>query len=99
MQLTTILKMIGVEVTEETLEMLQALIPQLPAKVNEVVTAINLTLQNFDARLNALEQSQLQQNELLHLLVEELRLQNGTGNRLQREPDRILFQTKVSNGT
>ena len=49
------LKALGLEIAPEHLAMLQALIPQLPAKINEVVQGINAALANFDARLRALE--------------------------------------------
>jgi hypothetical protein len=52
------LKALGVEITPEQIAMLQALIPQLPAKVNEAFSTINAALANFDARLRALETRQ-----------------------------------------
>jgi len=49
------LKALGLEITPEHIAMLQALIPQLPAKINEAAQAINAALANFDARLRAIE--------------------------------------------
>lgn len=48
-------KSLGIEISPETMAMLAALIPQLPAKINEAAQAINGALANFDARLRALE--------------------------------------------
>ena len=50
-----LLKSLGLEVTPETLAMLSALLPQIPAKINEVITHVNATLQNFDQRLKTIE--------------------------------------------
>ena len=49
------LKALGLEITSEHIAMLQALIPQLPAKINEVAQAINAALANFDSRLRVIE--------------------------------------------
>jgi hypothetical protein len=48
-------KSLGIEITPETMAMLAALLPQLPAKINEVVQAVNAALTNFDMRLRAIE--------------------------------------------
>lgn len=90
MQLSSVLKMVGLDISEQDLQTLQAIIPQLPAKINEVVTAINLTLINFHERLEALERQQLETNKLLHLIVEHLKgEQHGTGNRDQVLPNAL----------
>jgi hypothetical protein len=59
-------KSFGIEITPEKLAMLQALIPQLPAKFNEAAQAINGALANFDARLRALEAGQLEHSKFLN---------------------------------
>src|SRR5271154_358389 len=74
--LQTILKMLGVEVTEEHVQFVEQLIPQLPGKINEIVQAINGCLINFDGRLKALETHQAEINRKLDLLIGE---QNGRG--------------------
>ena len=66
--LQMILKAIGLDLTPENLAMLQAVITQLPAKINEAGAAINAALQNFDMRLKAIEASQ----QALELLIVEL---------------------------
>jgi len=51
----TMLRGMGVEIDEATLNMLSQLLPQLPDKVNEVVSIVNKTIQNFDERLRFIE--------------------------------------------
>lgn len=53
--LIMMLKALGVEITPEQIAMIQAIIPQIPGKINEAAEIINRTLQNFDARLRAIE--------------------------------------------
>jgi hypothetical protein len=53
--LAMMLKALGIEIPEEQLVMIQAMLPQLPAKLNEASQAINAALLNFDARLKAIE--------------------------------------------
>ena len=53
--LSIVLKSFGVTVTPEQVKAVEDLIPQLPAKVNEIVGIFNSALQNFDARLQAVE--------------------------------------------
>ncbi len=55
MNLGLLLKMLGVKVTPEQVAMIEAIIPQVPGKIQQVVTVINGSLQNFDHRLRALE--------------------------------------------
>lgn len=60
-----LLKSFGLEITDQQIAELNAVLPQLPAKINEVVHIINTSLQNFDQRLRAIE---LQQAVILEVL-------------------------------
>lgn len=59
MNLGLLLKMLGVKVTPEQIAAIEAIIPQIPGKIQQTINVINAALQNFDARLRALEQNQL----------------------------------------
>lgn len=63
------LKALGLDIPPEQIAMLQVLIPQLPAKINEASAAINGALQNFDSRLRVLEAGQAK-------ILEELKYGN-----------------------
>jgi len=52
-----LLKGLGVELTPEQLAQLQVLVPQLPAKVNEIIQMVNI----WDARLKNIERMLEQQ--------------------------------------
>lgn len=65
MKIGPILRALGINVTEEHIKAIEDLIPQLPAKLNLVVTTINDTIRYFDARFNKLEK---QNEEILELL-------------------------------
>ncbi len=58
MNLGLLLKMLGVKVTPEQVAMIEAIIPQVPGKIQQIVTVINGSLHNFDQRLRALEENQ-----------------------------------------
>lgn len=49
------LKALGVNVTEENIRMIEALIPQIPSKLNEFVRVFNAALQDNQQRLSRLE--------------------------------------------
>lgn len=49
------LKAFGVNITDEQIKMVEALIPTIPDKITEVYRIIDGSLQNFDGRLSALE--------------------------------------------
>jgi hypothetical protein len=66
--LRVMLKALGIEVSDEHIQAVQELIPQLPAKLNQAANAINSAMQNFDGRLQALEKSN---QEILALLREQ----------------------------
>ena len=81
------LKALGLEIAPEHLAMLQALIPQLPAKINEVVQGINAALANFDARLRALElEAKAYRIELSNELAAIREVLNGNPARISDAP-------------
>ncbi len=65
MNLGLLLKMLGVKVTPEQIAMIEAIIPQIPGRIQQAVTVINGSLQNFDQRLKAIEEALAAQNALL----------------------------------
>jgi len=62
--------MLGVKIPPETVAQIEAIVPQLPAKIQEIIGVVNSTLQNFDKRLKAIETALAAQNELLVKLLE-----------------------------
>ena len=83
MNLTTILKMLGVKVSPEIVAQLQALIPQIPAKANELISANMAALKSFDERLTKIEELQLQILGQQDFLCRAMR-QNGEKNNGRR---------------
>jgi len=59
------LKSLGVNISDQDLKTVEAIIPQIPAKVNEIVTFIRKRDENFETRLRALETLAFENNELL----------------------------------
>jgi hypothetical protein len=69
MPLGSILKMLGLKVPEETAKQIEAIIPQIPARVTQAVEIINETIRKADERLSALEEQQkVLREEMLRLL-------------------------------
>jgi hypothetical protein len=72
MNLGTILNMLGVKVPPDTIKKIEEFIPQVPAKANQLIGAVNGTLQNFDARLVKLERLlvvvEAQQREIMEVI-------------------------------
>lgn len=60
MNLGTVLKMLGVEISPTVLGQIEALIPQIPAKANELIAANMAAIKQFDDRLRAIEATQQQ---------------------------------------
>jgi hypothetical protein len=63
-----LLRSMGIEVSDEHVNMLTDLIPKLPQIVNDCIRVINVTISRADQRIQALEKE-------VHLLREEI--QNG----------------------
>lgn len=63
-----LLKALGIEITPEQVAMVQGLIPQLPARLNQMFTLVNSAAQNFDERLRANED----ETRKLRLAIESL---------------------------
>lgn len=64
-----LMKAAGINIDEKTRHELEVIIPQIPGKAQEVVAAIGVAIQNFDARLSALEK---QNSEILELLKQRV---------------------------
>jgi hypothetical protein len=60
-----VLKALGVNVTEQHVRMIEALIPQIPGKINEFVVAFNAALQDNRDRLTRIEEHEKTSAELL----------------------------------
>ncbi len=81
MGIQMLLKALGVNITPEQAAMVEALIPQIPAKLNQVVVSVNSSMENFDQRLKTLER---QSEHIIFLLQQDLRqerlqIPDGTG--------------------
>jgi hypothetical protein len=75
MNFGALLKMLGIKVPPETVAQIEVILPQLPAKIQGVIGLVNLAVQNFDARLRSMEQSQAAQLAILVKILEEF--ENG----------------------
>jgi len=88
MNLSAILKMLGIRVSEEDLEKLQALLPQIPGIVNNVINHINAVTTNFDGRIKNLESYVVLLDRKLDLILGALRNeQPNTGSNRTNGPD------------
>ena len=65
MNLGIILKMLGVKFAPEHVARIEEMIPQVPAKVNQAIAVMNGALRNFDDRLKAIENKQIEILEVL----------------------------------
>jgi hypothetical protein len=61
----TALKAAGIKISPETVRQLEVLIPQLPARANEVIEYVRRWQADFEARLTAIEETQRKILELL----------------------------------
>lgn len=66
-----LLKAIGVNFTESHVKAIEAIIPQIPQKLNEAGAAVNAAITNFDARLKAIEES----NQLIISWIAQTKIQ------------------------
>lgn len=82
MNLGALLKMLGIKVPPEVVKQIEAMIPQLPGKVQETIVLINAAVQNFDGRLRQIELVQKGHSSLLVSILEELH-----GQRNNRDSD------------
>jgi len=71
--LAMMLKAFGITITDQNLRMIEALIPQIPGKINEFVTAFNAALEDNKSRLTAIEQRQARIEEALGRIEGALR--------------------------
>jgi hypothetical protein len=53
--LAMMVKAFGIKITDENLRMIEALIPQIPGKVNEFVTVFNAALEDNKKRMTEIE--------------------------------------------
>lgn len=51
----TILRGLGIKMTDEQIAMLEVMLPQIPAKAAELITVVNFELQRNDRRLRVIE--------------------------------------------
>ena len=58
MNLSFIMRALGIKITPEQCAQIEAIIPQIPAKIQEIVIAVNGSLRNFDERLKIIEATQ-----------------------------------------
>jgi hypothetical protein len=92
MNLGAILKMLGVKISPETLAQIEALIPQVPAKANELISANMAAIKNFDERLRTLEELAEQHRLALNTLIQE----NRYGRRIERD---VLGSARTDTGS
>ncbi len=80
MNLGLLLKMLGVKVTPEQVAMIEAIIPQVPGKIQQIVAVVNGSLQNFDMRLRALEENQRALMTICIRLLEVINAGSGSSS-------------------
>ena len=68
MNLSAILKMLGVRITPEQTVMIETIIPQIPAKAMAIIQAVN----DFGERQKRLEENQAEMRRMLFTILEEL---------------------------
>ncbi len=68
--LTNILKALGVKITPETLAQIEALLPQIPEKVNALIAWNRQALQTFHTALVTLVGEQQKQTAIMQRLEE-----------------------------
>ena len=78
MNIATILKVLGIKIPPETAAQIEAIIPQIPAKVQGVLVLVNSAVQNFDARLAAIEANLIRVRDTQLIILEVL--ENGSGD-------------------
>lgn len=64
-----VLKMLGISVTEEQIKQVEDLIPKIPSLVNNFISVTNEVVRQADARLQALEQSNIELSRKFDALV------------------------------
>jgi hypothetical protein len=74
------LKSLGVNITDKDLKTVEAIIPQIPAKVNEIVAFIRERDKNFEERLRALEVLTFENNQLLQEICRDGKRNRSIGN-------------------
>lgn len=80
--LVMMLKALGVNITPEQVGMLEKVIPQVPAKLEEARVFIAGAVTKFDVRLRALEDNQRMTNEKLDALLERSKHEpNGSNDK------------------
>jgi hypothetical protein len=58
MNLTAILRVLGVKITPEQIAQLEAIIPQIPARSKAIIEAVNQMIERNDAKMDAIVQQQ-----------------------------------------
>jgi hypothetical protein len=89
MNLATILKMLGVKIPPDKMAALEAFIPQIPMKGQQVIDGVNFALKNFDERLKALEVEARWQRRAMLAILSEAKLEPIDLEEKPNEPERI----------
>lgn len=72
MNLGTILKMLGIKLPPDKLAQIEAMLPQIPGKVNEIITANAAAIKRYDEKLEGIERRQHLIMDSLNTIREEL---------------------------
>jgi len=70
--LPNLIKAFGLKIPDDQIEMIEKLVPQIPARLTQAITVINSTVMMLDARLASIELHQRMNKELLEKLLAEL---------------------------
>jgi len=88
MNLATILKMLGVKIPPDKMAAIEAFIPQIPVKGQQVIDGVNFALKNFDERLRALEVEARWQRRAMLAILAEAKLEPIDLEEKENEPER-----------
>jgi len=77
------LKAFGIQIPEESIRQIEHLLPQLPAKAQELIIFANTKAQDLDIRLRALEDAFLDMKQLQLEILSEIKVLKNESNRTE----------------
>jgi len=92
LNLSTIAKMLGVNISPEDIAKVEAIIPQIPGRAVEVINTVNAAVVNYHERMVTLEKAHQQMGEKLDRILEVI------SNDAKRTPGPRLINGAHSDG-
>jgi hypothetical protein len=75
MNVSLILKALGIKIPDDALRKIETLIPQIPGRVSQAIEVVNSTIKQADERMSALEASNariIEQNKVIQAALSSL---------------------------